>query len=114
MVEVNIHFDFAVSGTVLAVCCCDNNLAHGYDIEHLAWYGKGCIVDLRLFQIKQSTHDIFFHFPQKSYYCREALCHQTDHHPSFLHLSLVLGYLQVVGSNHLGVLLIVVRCCCIC
>ena len=100
---VSIHFDFAVSGTVLVVCCFDNNLAQEYDIQHLAWY--------QLFQSKQSTHDVFCPFPQWTYDCREALHRQTDHCPGFLHLSLVLGYLQVVGGNHLGVLLIVVQRC---
>ena len=45
-VGVSIHFDFAVSGTVLVVYYSDNNLAQEYDIQHLVWYGKGCIVDL--------------------------------------------------------------------
>ena len=43
-VGVSILAGFAVSDTVLVVCCCDNNLAQEYDIQHLAWYGKGCIL----------------------------------------------------------------------
>ena len=43
---VSILAGFAVSGAVLVVCYCDNNLAQEYDIQCLAWYGKGCIVDL--------------------------------------------------------------------
>ena len=61
---VSICFDCAVSGTVLVVCCCDNNLAQEYDIQCLVQYGKGCIVDLQHFQSEQSTHGIFCHFPQ--------------------------------------------------
>ena len=39
---------------------------------------------------------------------REALHCQTDHHPSFLRLSLILGCLQVGGNNGLGVPFVVV------
>ena len=110
---VSICFGFAVSDTVLVVYWCDNNLVQGCCIQLPVQYGKGCILGLLLLQSKQSTHDIFCHFPQWSYDYREALHHQTDLHPNFLHLSLVLGCLQVVGDNHWDVLLIVVQGCCI-
>ena len=103
-IGVDILFGFAVSGTTLVVCCCDNNLAPEYGIQPLVLSGKGCIVDPQLFESEQSTHDVFCHFPQWNYDCKEALHHQTDCHPSFLCLSLVLGYLRVVGSNHWDVL----------
>ena len=92
-VEVSIHVDCAVSGAALVMCCYDNNLASEYGIQPLVPSGKGCIVDPHLFESEQSTHDIFCHFPQWNYDCRGALHHQIDCHPSFLHQSLVLGYL---------------------
>ena len=106
-----IHFGFTVSDAVLVMYWCGYNLVQGCGILCLAQYDKGCILGLQLFQSKQSTHNIFCHFHQWNYDYREALHHQTDHHPSFLHLSLVLGCLPVGGSNHWDVLLIVVQRC---
>ena len=91
-VEVSILVDFAVSGVALVVCGYDNNLALEYGIQPLVPSDKGCIVDPQLFESKQSPHNVFCCFPQWNYDCRGALCHRTDHHPSFLHQSLVLGY----------------------
>ena len=90
---------------------CDNHQVQGCGIQPLVQYGKGCILGLLLFQSTQSTHDIFRRFPQWNYDYRKALHHQTDLHPNFLCLSLVLGCLQVGGSNCWDVLLIVVRRC---
>ena len=103
-----ICFGFAVSDAVLVMYWHGNNLVQGCGIQCLALYGKGCILGLQLFQSKQSTHDIFCHFLQWNYDYKEALHHQTDRRPSFLHLSLVLGCLPVGGGNRLDVLLIVV------
>ena len=83
------------SDTVLIVYWCDNNPVQGCGIQLPAQYGKGCILGLLLFQSKQSTHDVFCHFPQGSYDYREALHHQTDLHPNFLHLFLVLGVFEL-------------------
>ena len=108
-----IHFGFAVSGTALVVYWCDNNPVQGCGIPLPVQYDKGCILGLLLFQSKQSTHDVFCHFPQWNYDYREALHCQNDLCPNFLHLSLFLGCLQVGGSNCWDILLIVVQCCCI-
>ena len=70
-----------------------------------------CIVALLLFGSEQSTHDIFCHFPQWGCVCRGAQCCQTALHPSFPHLSLVLGYPLTVGGSHSGLLLVVVVRC---
>ena len=69
----------------------------------------GCIV--LLFGSEQSTHDVFCHFPQWGCGCRGARHHQTALHPSFPHLSLLLGYHLTVGGSHSGVLLITVVHC---
>ena len=92
-VGVDILFGFAVSGTALVVCCCDNNLAWECGIQPLVLSDTGYIVDPLLFGSEQSTHDIFFHFPQLSHDGKEAPHRQTAHHPNFPHQFLVLGYL---------------------
>ena len=108
-VGVNICFAFAVSDTVLVVYWCDNNLVQGCGIQLLVQYGKGCILGLLLFQSKQSTHNVFCHFLSRIMII-EKLCIVK---PSFLHLSLVLGCLQVGDSNRWDVLLIVIQYCCV-
>ena len=45
-VGVSIHFGFTVSGAVLVVYWCDNNLVQGCGIQLLVQYGKGCISGL--------------------------------------------------------------------
>ena len=66
--EGDIHLDFDISGTVLVECLHCSSLVQGSGIRHLGLcYGKGYILGLQLFQNKQSTHDIFCHFPQWCY-----------------------------------------------
>ena len=60
-VGVSILFGFAVSGTVLVVCCCDNNLPQEYDIQHLAQYDKGYMI-FNVFKVSRvlTTYSVTF------------------------------------------------------
>ena len=109
--EVDKHFCVDISGAVLVVYRHCSSPVQGSGIQCLVWYCKGCIPGLWLFQSKQSTHDVFCRFPQWSCGDSGAPCCQTGHHPSFLHLSLVLGCLPIGAGNCWGVLLKVVHCC---
>ena len=109
--EVDKHFCVDISGAVVAMYRQCSSLVWASGIQCLVWYCKGCIPGHQLFQSKQSTHDIFCRFPQWNCDDSGAQHRQTGHHPSFLHLSLVLGCLPIGGGNCWDVLLMVVRHC---
>ena len=60
--EVDKRFCVDISGAVLVMYQHYSSLVQGSGIQHLVWYCKGCIPGLRLFQSKQSTHDVFCTF----------------------------------------------------
>ena len=65
-VEVDRCFGFDVYGPILVMYQCGNSLVLESGIQPLVWYVMGYILGILLFQSKQSTYDVFCHFPQWS------------------------------------------------